>query len=103
MAVGSLPNAAAKIRAFVQAGGTIRFTGHARREMRKDEVNEPDVRHGLRSCSVIACELRGGQWRCTCRCHTRAGVAIGVPAVLEEQPEGSGRESTLTVISVFKV
>lgn len=102
MAAGSLPNAAARIRAFVRAGGKIRFTMHARKEMLKDEVNEPDVRYGLRSCSVVSCELRGGQWRCTCRCHTRAGDCIEVPAVLEE-PEESGKESTLTVISVFKV
>ncbi|MGH7104421.1 MAG: DUF4258 domain-containing protein [Acetobacteraceae bacterium] len=44
MASTRLPNETARLHAIVSGGGLrIRFTGHARQEMAKDAITEPDA------------------------------------------------------------
>ena len=96
---GSLPDAATIIRSLAASGARIWFSKHARDEMRKDELNEVDVREGLVGCSVVRCELHGMEWRFTCRSRSRLGAIFEAP--VEIVPDGEGE--ALRVVSVMTV
>ena len=96
---GSLADAATTIRSLVAGGARIWFTKHARDEMRKDELNEVEVRDGLIACTVVRCELHGLEWRFTCRSRSRSGATFEAPVAIV--PDGD--EEALRVVSVMKV
>jgi hypothetical protein len=65
-----LPQARArKLLSYILKNGTLVFSGHARREMVADGMDEQDVVNVLRGGRIHEpCEFEGGSWRY--RCHT---------------------------------
>lgn len=60
---------ARKLLSYILANGEVVFSGHARREMSKDEMTEQDVINVLRAGQIHEPgELERESWRY--RCHT---------------------------------
>lgn len=89
----SLSQVAKRIREIVRRVGAIAYTDHAREEMAKDALTEPDILNVLKGCAVTE---RQGPRKYRAQGRTEAGESVEVILILYRD------ESGLLVCTVWK-
>lgn len=68
------PSQAKKLAVAILGSGTVIFTGHARRELKKDGLSEADAINTIRGGVYEPAEFENGSWRYRTRTHRMYAV-----------------------------